>query len=82
MDESEKEILEKLKNFDCKKLIGKETYIEIQVKDNSIFQGFILGVNQNGKIEAYVQNNNKKFDIPIDCINIYYENDYIEKIKR
>ena len=80
MDESEKEILEKLKNFDFKKLILKDTYIEIQVKDN-IYQGFILGLNQNGKIEAFVQDKENKFDISTDCLNSYYENDYTEKTK-
>ena len=78
MDESEKEILEKLKNFDCKKLIQKDTYIEIQVKDN-IYQGYVLGLNQNGKFECYV--NNKKFDITPDYLYSYYENDYPEKTK-
>ena len=80
MDESEKEILEKLKNFDSKKFILKDTYIEIQIKDN-FCQGFILEINQNGKIEAFVQNNNKKFDISTDCLNSYYENDYTDKTK-
>ena len=80
MDESEKEILEKLKNFDCKKLIGKETYIEIPLKD-SFIQGYISGIIQNGRFEFYVQNNNKKFDSPLESLNSYYENDYPEAIK-
>ena len=41
MDDSEKELLDNLQNFDIKKLFMKEKYVEIQTHDNFI-QGFIL----------------------------------------
>ena len=37
MDDSEKEILENLKNFDTKKLIVKDTYVEIQTNEMTNF---------------------------------------------
>ena len=80
MDESEKEILENLKNFDTKKLIMKDTYVEFQPHD-SLRQGYVEDIKGNYKYELFIQNMNKLDDIPINVLNYYCENDYSEEIK-
>ena len=80
MDESEKEILENLKNFDTKNLIMKETYVEFQNHD-SFRQAYVEDIKGKDKYELFIQNVNGLNDIPINMLNSYCENDYSEEVK-
>ena len=53
MDNSEKEILESLKNFDTKNLLTKESYAEIFLQGNYYF-AYIINQKQNDQIEIYI----------------------------
>ena len=72
MDNSEKEILENLKNFDTTNLYTQESYAEF------FFQGnhniiYILGPKQNNSIEIYLNKSNRG-DAPVNSLNFFGEN--------
>ena len=80
MDDSEKEIIENLKNFNIKKLFMKETYVEIQIHD--VFrQAFILEAKGNDKFTLIIQKVKGINEVPINILNFYSENDYIDDYK-
>ena len=81
MDNSENVLLENLQNFDMKRLFMKETYVEIQIKDNSFMQGYIKENRGNEKYELYLQNNNGMAEVPINMLNFYSENVYPDEVK-
>ena len=80
MDDSEKELLDNLKNFDIKKLFMKDTYVEIQSHD-TFRQAYITEIKPNDKYELFIQNSNGTIDIPINMLNYFSENDYQEEWK-
>ena len=74
MDESEKELLENLKNFDYKKLLTKKSYVDILILDN-IRTGFIIEEKGNDKFEVYIESvRGGTHDVPINMINFYSNN--------
>ena len=74
MDESEKELLENLKNFDYKKLLTKKSYVDIQIQDNPR-TGFIIEEKGNDKFEVYIESiRGGTHDVPINMINFYSNN--------
>ena len=75
MDDSEKELLDILKNFDVKKLFMKETYVEIQSHE-TFRQAYIREIKGYDKYELFIQNQNGTIDIPVNMLNFYSENDY------
>jgi ubiquitin C-terminal hydrolase len=79
MDDSEKEILENLKNFDTKKLIVKDTYVEIQTNEG-FKQSYICDV-KGDKYEVVLPNIKGFPELPINMLNFYSENDYPEEGK-
>ena len=81
MDDSEKEILENLKNFDTKKLLKKDSYVEIQTAEG-FKQGFIYDKKEKEKYDIFIQNVKGLHEIPINILNFYYENDYSEESKQ
>ena len=80
MDDSEKELLDILKNFDIKKLFMKETYVEIQSHE-TFRQAYIREIKGYDKYELFIQNQNGTIDIPVNMLNFYSENDYPEEWK-
>ena len=72
MDNSEKEILETLKNFDTKNLITKESYVEIFLQ-GSYYLAYVLNQKQNEQFEIYI-NPNRMGDAPINMLNFFGEN--------
>ena len=70
MDESEKMLLENLKNFDFKKLLTKKSYVDIQVQDNSR-TAFIIEEKENDKFEVNIEGVRGTLDVPINIINFY-----------
>ena len=83
MEESEKELLENIKNFDTKKLLMKQTYVEILLND-SFRQAFIYEVKGNGNEDIFIlgiQNVNNILNIPINMLYYFSENDYSEEYK-
>ena len=81
MEESEKELLESIKNIDTKKLIMKNTYVQTLIND-SFRQGFIYEVKGNDDIFILIiQNFKGLFDIPINMLYFFSENDYSEEYK-
>ena len=81
MDDSEKELLDNLKNFDIKKLFMKDSYVEIQSHE-SFRQAYITEIKPNDKYELFIQNSNGTIDIPVNMLNFYSENDYQDEWKR
>ena len=55
MEESEKELLENIKNIDIKKLFINKTYVEFQLND-SFSQAFIFDIKGNDKYILMIQN--------------------------
>ena len=82
MEESEKELLESIKNIDTKKLIMEQTYVEILLND-SFRQAFIYEIKgNNDDIFILTTQNVKEFlNIPINMLYYYSENDYTEEYK-
>ena len=72
MDNSEKEIIESLKNFDTKNLITKESYVEIFLQ-GSYYLAYVLNQKQNDQFEIYI-NPNRMGDAPINMLNYFGEN--------
>ena len=80
MEESEKNLLENIKNFDTSRLLEKNTYAEIQIND-SIFVVYILDEKGNQKCDIFIQNGNKA-EVSINYLNLLGENDYSEEKKK
>ena len=72
MDNSEKEILESLKNFDTKNLLTKESYAEIFLQGNYYF-AYIMNPKQNDQIEIYI-NPSTHGEVSINMLNFFGEN--------
>ena len=72
MDNSEKEILENLKNFDTKILITKESYVEITVQGNC-YQAYVVGIKQNEQFEIYI-NPTSHGETSINTLSFFGEN--------
>ena len=75
MEESEKELLESIKNIDIKKLFMNKTYVEFQLND-SFSQAFIYDTKGNDKYILLIQNMKGIHDIPSNMLNFFSENDY------
>ena len=73
MDESEKELLENLKNLDLKKLLTKQSYVDIQIQDN-VRTAFIIEEKENDKIEVSIENIRGTHDVSLNIINFYSNN--------
>ena len=80
MEESEKELLEILKNFDKTKLFKKQSYIELSINDK-FYQAFILNEKNNQKYDIYIPNLDRNLEIPSNRMNFYGENDYTDDSK-
>ena len=80
MDDSEKKLLESLKNFDLKTLITKESYVEF-VSHNIFRQAFIIDQRDKDKFFVSIQNHQGTPEVPINMLNFFNENDYPEEIK-
>jgi hypothetical protein len=78
MEESEKELLELLKNFDKTKLFKKQSYVEILINDKFVL-AFIANEVNNQKLDLYIPNCYFKADV--STLNFFGENDYSEDIK-
>ena len=72
MDNSEKEILETLKNFDTKYLLTKDSYVELNLQ-GSFHQAFILGLKPNDQFELYI-NRNAQGDGSLNMLSFFGEN--------
>ena len=72
MNNSEKEILESLKNFDTKNLLTKESYAEIFLQGNYYF-AYIMNPKQNDQIEIYI-NPSTHGEVSINMLNFFGEN--------
>jgi len=72
MEESEKELIENLKNFDLKKLFFDQTYVEVVNSDNC-FEAFITAQKDTDCFEIII--NRKKHDISYNYLSFYGEND-------
>ena len=72
MDNSEKEILETLKNFDTKYLLTKDSYVEINLQGNC-YQAFILGLKSNDNFEIYISRNTQG-DASLNMLSFFGEN--------
>jgi len=70
MDESEKELLESLKNFDFKKLLTKKSYVDIQIQDN-LRTAFIVEEKEKDKYEVNIESVRGNHDVPINMINFF-----------
>ena len=82
MEESQKELLENLKNFDVKKLITGQSYVEIETNGSSRI-GFIINIKDNEKCEIYIQNyNHTKLEINNNYLNFYGKNELTEQYKK
>ena len=78
MDNSEKEILESLKNFDTKNLITKESFVEIFLQGSHNL-AYVINQKQNDQFEIYI-NPNKFGDAPINMLNYFGEKYFIKRI--
>jgi hypothetical protein len=72
MEESEKELIENLKNFDLKKLFVDQTYVEVVNSDN-LLEAFITAQKDNDCCEIII--NRKKHDISNNYLSFFGEND-------
>ena len=72
MDNSEKEILESLKNFDTKKLFTKESYVELSLQGNYCL-AYLISPKQNDQMEIYI-NPTQHGEISINMLNFFGEN--------
>ena len=72
MDNSEKEILESLKNFDTKNLITKESFVELFLQ-GSYYLAYVINQKQTDQFEIFI-NPNKFGDAPINMLNYFGEN--------
>ena len=72
MEESEKELIENLKNFDLKKLFFDQTYVEVVNSDN-LLEAFITAQKDNDCCEIII--NRKKHDISNNYLSFFGEND-------
>ena len=72
MDNSEKEILESLKNFDSKILFTKETYVEAFLQGN-YYKCFIISPKKDDQIGIYINQSNQG-EVPINVISFFGEN--------
>ena len=70
MEESEKELLESIKNIDIKKLFMNKTYVEFQLND-SFSQAFIYDTKGNDKYILLIQNMKGIHDIPSNMLNFF-----------
>ena len=82
MEESEKELLEIIKNIDTKKLLMKQTYAQILLND-SLRQAFIYEIKGNNDdiFILSIQSVKGFLNIPINMLYYYSENDYSEEYK-
>ena len=78
MEEFEKEMLEKLKDFDIKQLFKKDTYVEFLLHDN-YNQCYITDTKGDGKCILYIPSLGGRTELPINKLNFYCENEYHEK---
>ena len=81
MEESEKNLLENLKNFDITKLFTRNSYVEVITNDNRFFQVYILREKPNQKYDILIESSNKPFDVEINLIHFYGENNYQDETK-
>ena len=81
MEESEKELLEILKNFDFQKLLMKKTYVDLQINE-AFKQSFIIEQKESDKFELFIKNYSKKEVVPINFIYFFNENEYTEEEKK
>ena len=79
MEESDKDLIENLKNFDLKKLFFEQTYVEVVNSDNC-YEGFISAHRDNDFYEVII--NKKKHDISNNYLSFYGENYYGEIFRR
>ena len=70
MDDSEKDLLESLKNFDFKKLLTKNSYVEILIQDISR-TAFIIEEKGNDKFEVSIENIRGTHVASINMLNFY-----------
>ena len=82
MDNSEKELLESLKNFDPKNLITKETYVEVYLQ-GTYYHSYVINPKQGDQIEIYINPSNQG-NVQINIIyflgeNILGEENYLRK---
>ena len=77
MEESDKIILENLKNFDLTKLFQKNQYCEIINNDSNTILGFIINEKENQKFEVYIPNYGN-LEIPINSMSLFGDNKNIK----
>ena len=80
MDESEKTLLENLKNFDSKTLLTKDTYAEIEIEDKCR-QVFISDLSGKEKAEVCIQGGGKG-EVPLNMLNFFYEIELPDELKK
>ena len=72
MDNSEKEILETLKNFETKNLLTKDSYVEINLQGNC-YQAYILSIKPNDQFEIFISKNTQG-DASLNMLSFFGEN--------
>ena len=80
MEDSEKELLELLKNFDTKTLITKETYADIQAHEQ-LFSAYIFDQKSKDVFDVYISKSDDNKIVQINMMNFFCENDYGEEQK-
>ena len=80
MEDSEKDLLELVKNIDIKKLINKDTYVDIQGHD-FLLPGYIVDTKSKDAFEVSIGRGDDNKIFPINNLNLFCENDYTEEIK-
>ena len=80
MDESEKKLLENIKNIDTSQLFKKNTYVNIPINDIFI-PAYIINEKENKKFEVYIQNSENRQDIPSNYFVLFGEKECAEQFK-
>ena len=80
MDESEKKLLENIKNLDTSQLFKKNTYVNIPINDIFI-PAYIINEKENKKFEVYIQNSENRQDIPSNYFVLFGEKECAEQFK-
>ena len=81
MEESEKNLLENLKNFDFTKLYKPKTYAEV-ISNDLLYQIFIIRERINQRFDILIENSNKAIEAPLNVLHFFGENDYQDETKK
>ena len=78
MEESDKILLDNLKNYDLTRLFKKNQYCEIIINDSYLIQGYIINEKDNQKFDVCIPNNGN-LEVSINSLSLFGDNKNIYK---